>query len=60
MSLMAPPNGLPLSCAAPIDQESNQAKTSFQNGDDLGAAQRRQLQRLVGPLLLGMCNGKRR
>jgi hypothetical protein len=42
------PNGLPLSCAAPIDRESNRTEISFQNRRDLGAAKQRQLQRLVG------------
>jgi len=41
------PNALPLSCAAILDRESVRADSSFQNGRDLRAAQRRQLQRHV-------------
>jgi len=43
-----PPNGLALSCAAPIDRDDSRAEICFQNAHDLGAAKRRQLQRLVG------------
>jgi len=43
-----PPNGLALSCAALLDRERDRADSRFQNGDDLGAALRRQLQRRVG------------
>jgi hypothetical protein len=43
-----PPNGLALSCAAPLDREDGRADSSYHNGDDLRAAQRRQIQRRVG------------
>jgi hypothetical protein len=43
-----PPNGLALSCAARIDQEGGRAASSLQKSNDLGAAQRRQLERRVG------------
>ncbi len=46
---MLPPNALPISRAAPIDQQSNRAETNHQNGYDLGAAKRRRLHGLVGP-----------
>lgn len=42
-----PPNGLALSRVALIGRERNQSDSVFQNGDDLRAAQRRRLQRLV-------------
>ena len=52
------PNGLALSCAAPIEREDDQADSNSQNRDDLQAALRRQLQRRVGPCpLMGI--GKR-
>jgi hypothetical protein len=41
-------NALALSCAAPIDRESGWAVSGFQNGPDLEAAKRRQLERHVG------------
>ena len=47
------PNGLALSCAASIDWEDGRTDSSFQNGDDLAPAQRRQLQRRVGRQLVG-------
>ena len=43
-----PPNGLAHSRTAHIDQESLRAEVSLQNRRDLGAAQRRRLQRCVG------------
>jgi hypothetical protein len=43
------PNGLALSCAAPIDRDDSRAESYFKNARDLGAAKRRQLQRRVGP-----------
>jgi hypothetical protein len=46
------PNGMPLSCAAPIDRESSGAGIRFQNAPDLVDAKRRQLQRLVGRRLV--------
>jgi hypothetical protein len=45
------PNGLALSCAARIDRDDTRAETNFQNGYDLRAAKRRQIQRRVGPPL---------
>jgi hypothetical protein len=42
-----PPNGLPLSCAAPIERERSRAETTSQNGYDLARRLRRQLQRRV-------------
>src|SRR5437870_3617250 len=42
-------NGLALSCAAPIDREGTRVVSSLQNRPGLRGAQRRQLQRLVGP-----------
>ena len=42
-------NGLGMSRAAPIDREGTRADSSFQNADDLGAAQRRRLHARVGP-----------
>jgi len=44
---LARPNGLPLSCAAPIDRNHLQIDSNLQKSPDLGAAQRRQLQRRV-------------
>ena len=55
--LIAPPNGLPLSCAALIDQESGRDETSCQNRTDLARRVRRQLQRLVGTRLSGAARG---
>jgi hypothetical protein len=43
-----PPNGLALSCAAPIDRENDRAESGFQNASDLRTALWRQLQRRVG------------
>jgi hypothetical protein len=43
------PNGLPISCAAILDRERIRAVSRFQNVTDLVAAQRRQLEQLVGP-----------
>jgi hypothetical protein len=43
------PNGLPLSCAATDRSGCGWTEISFQNRTDLVAAQRRQLQRRVGP-----------
>ena len=37
-ALIAPPNGLALSCAAPIDRDDSRAESSFQNRRDLRAA----------------------
>ena len=41
------PNGLRVSCAAPIDRDDRREETAFQNRHDLGAAKRRQLHALV-------------
>ena len=43
-----PPNALLLSCAAIVEREGLRAISRLQNGSDLEAAQRRQLERLVG------------
>jgi hypothetical protein len=43
------PNALPLSCAATKRSERRLCDSDVQNRTDLAAAQRRQLQRLVGP-----------
>ena len=40
---------LPLSCATPIDRDGSIPVPSVQKRRDLEAAQRRQLERLVGP-----------
>src|SRR6266487_1414238 len=42
------PNGLPITRAALIDREDCRAKSSIQNRRDLGAAQRRQVEALIG------------
>jgi hypothetical protein len=44
-----PPNGLRVSCAAPIERESYRVDSNPQKSYDLGAALRRQLHALVGP-----------
>lgn len=42
-------NGLGFSGGAPIDREGSRAEARFQNCPDLGGAERRPLQALVGP-----------
>ena len=58
LSVVKPKNGaavdsatqrLALSCAAPIDRNHFQIDSNLQKRHDLAAAQRRQLQRRVGP-----------
>jgi len=46
--VMAAPNGLPFSGAAPIERESRRDNSNLQNGYDHDRRQRRPLQRLVG------------
>jgi len=48
-SVDAPPNALAFSGGAPIDRQCYRADSKFQNRTDLAGAQRRPLQRLVGP-----------
>lgn len=45
---LSPPNGLPLSRAAPLDRDAVLAGSDTQNGPDLAAAQRRRLDGRVG------------